>query len=101
MQQPRAVMADQANTDIAALQTEIKQLRADFAKMAGTMSEIAGDGVAGAVRQGEVSADKVWTELKRQADSVSREIEQRPVAAALTAFGAGALLGLLLNRHRS
>jgi ElaB/YqjD/DUF883 family membrane-anchored ribosome-binding protein len=101
MQQPKAVMADQANTDIAALQTEIKQLRADFAKMAGTMSEIAGDGVAGAEQQGEASTDKVWTEVKRQADSVSREIEQRPVAAALTAFGAGALLGLFLNRHRS
>ena len=72
-----------------------------FARMAGTMSEIAGDDAGGAAQQAEASTDKVWTEVKRQADSVSREIEQRPVAAALTAFGAGALLGLLLNRHRS
>ena len=94
-------MADEPNADIAALQTEITQLRADFARMAGTMSEIAGDGLAGAGEQGEASTDKLWTEVKRQADSMTREIEQRPVVAALTAFGAGALLGLLLNRHRS
>jgi ElaB/YqjD/DUF883 family membrane-anchored ribosome-binding protein len=79
-------MADHATSGIAALQTEIKQLRADFARM-----EL----------QAEPSIDKVWTEVKRHADSVSREIEQRPVAAAPTAFGAGALLGLLLTRHRS
>jgi ElaB/YqjD/DUF883 family membrane-anchored ribosome-binding protein len=101
MQQPRAVRAEKANSDIAELQAELDQLRADFGKMAGTMSEIASDSVAGAGQQVETAADKVWTEVKRHADSVSREIEQRPVAAALTAFGAGALLGLLLNRHRT
>jgi ElaB/YqjD/DUF883 family membrane-anchored ribosome-binding protein len=93
-------MADEPNTDIAALQTEIKQLRTDFAKVAGTMREIASNSVAGAGHQVEAATDRVWTEVKRQADGVSREIEQNPIAAALTAFSAGVLLGLLLNRHR-
>ncbi len=93
-------MADQPNTDIAALQSEIKQLRADFAKIAGTMREIASNSVVGAGQQAQASTEKVWTEVKRQADSVTREIEERPIAAALTAFGSGILLGLLLNRHR-
>ena len=48
----------------------------------------------------QASTEKVWTEVKRQAGSVGREIEDRPITAVLTAFGAGVLLGLLLNRHR-
>ena len=93
-------MADQTNTDIAALQTEIKQLRADIGKIAGTISDLASNSVAEAGQQAQASTEKVWTEVKRQAGSVGREIEDRPIAAVLTAFGAGALLGLLLNRHR-
>ena len=100
MQQPRAVMADEPTAEIAELQTEIKQLRADFAKIAGTMREITSNRVAGAGQQVQDSTDKVWAEVKRQAESVTREIEERPVASALTAFSAGILLGLLLNRHR-
>jgi ElaB/YqjD/DUF883 family membrane-anchored ribosome-binding protein len=93
-------MADQPNTDIAALQTEIKQLRADFAKIAGTISDIASNSLTAAGQQAQASTEKVWTEVRRQADSVSREIEQRPIAAALTAFSAGVLLGLLFAGRR-
>jgi ElaB/YqjD/DUF883 family membrane-anchored ribosome-binding protein len=93
-------MADQTSADIAGLQTDIKQLRADFAKIAGTMRDLASNSVAGAGQQVHASTEKVWSEVKRQADSVSQEIEQRPLAAALTAFGAGVLLGLLLNSRR-
>jgi ElaB/YqjD/DUF883 family membrane-anchored ribosome-binding protein len=95
-------MADQlTSTDVAALQTEIKQLRADFAKIAGTLRDFAGNSVVEAEQQVQASTEKVWTEVKRQAGSVGREIEDRPVAAALTAFGAGILLGLLLNGRRT
>jgi ElaB/YqjD/DUF883 family membrane-anchored ribosome-binding protein len=90
------MMADQNNADIAALQTDIKQLRTDFAKVAGTMRDLAGNSVAGA----EASADKVWTEAKRHAQNVSREIEERPIASALTAFATGIILGLLLSGRR-
>ncbi len=93
-------MADQTNKDIAALQTEIKQLRDDIAKIAGTMRDIASNSVAEAGQQVQASTETFWTEVKRQAGSVGREIEDRPVAAALTAFGAGVLLGLLLNGRR-
>ena len=90
----------QPNADVAALQTEIKQLRADFAKIAGTLHDLASHGVASAGQQVQASTDKVWSEVKRQTDSLRGEIEQNPIAAALAAFSAGILLGLLLNRHR-
>jgi hypothetical protein len=91
-------MADKTNADIAALHTEIKQLRADFAEIAETIRDIAS--VAGARQPGQTPSEKVWTEVKRQAGSVGWEIEEKPIAAALTAFGAGVLLGLLLNARR-
>jgi ElaB/YqjD/DUF883 family membrane-anchored ribosome-binding protein len=93
-------MADQTNADIAALQTDIKQLRTDFAKIAGTMRELASNSVAGAEEKVAASADKVWTEAKRHAQTVGREIEERPIASALTAFATGIILGLLLSGRR-
>lgn len=94
-------MADETtNPDIAALQTEIKQLQADFAKIAGTIRDIASNSVTGAGQQVQASSEKVWTEVKRQAGNVSREIEDRPLASALSAFCAGVFLGLLLNGRR-
>ena len=97
-------MVDQpitANTDITALQTDIKQLRADFAKIAGTIRDLATNSVTEAGQQAQLSTEKAWTEVKRQAGNVTREIEDRPVASALTAFCAGMLLGLLLNGRRA
>lgn len=71
----------------------IKQLRADFAKIAGTMRELASNSVAEAEDRVAASADKVWTEAKRHVQTVGREIEERPIASALTAFATGIILG--------
>jgi ElaB/YqjD/DUF883 family membrane-anchored ribosome-binding protein len=94
-------VADQPKPDVAALQTDIEQLRTDFTKLAETMRGMVGNGVAGEGHQLQTSTDKVWTEVKRHVGSVSREIEEKPVASALTGFGVGILLGLLLNRRRA
>ncbi|HEV2334827.1 MAG TPA: hypothetical protein VGS13_04985 [Stellaceae bacterium] len=99
-------MAEKANAEIAALEAEIQQLRADFAKLNDTMSGIAMNGVAGTPNgvagTGEpyASAEKIWSEVQRQAGSLGREIEERPIAAAFTAFGAGLFLGRLLTARR-
>ncbi len=92
-------MAEKANAEIAALEAEIQQLRADFAKLTDTMSEMATNGVDG-TGEPYASAEKVWSEVQRQAGSLGREIEERPIAAALTAFGAGLFLGRLLTARR-
>ena len=92
-------MVNQATPDIAALRTEIKQLQADLARIDGTMREIAGHEVTGEGQQAQASAEKIWTEVKRQAGNLSQEIEGNPIASALAAFGAGSLLGRLLHRR--
>jgi ElaB/YqjD/DUF883 family membrane-anchored ribosome-binding protein len=91
-------MATQTDDDLAALQAEIQQLRADFIKIAGRIGDASRNGLAEAM-DAEVSAEKVWTEIKRHAESVGRGIEERPIAAAFAAFGVGTLLGLLLSRR--
>ncbi len=93
-------MAHQTDRDLAALQTEIKQLRTDFAKVAGTIRDVSRNGLAKAVGDTAASTDKVWSEVKRQGLSVGQAIQERPVAAALAAFATGALLSLLLKRSR-
>jgi ElaB/YqjD/DUF883 family membrane-anchored ribosome-binding protein len=94
-------VADQSKPDVAVLQAEIKQLRTDFAKFSETMQDIVNNGGVEGGEQLQASTEKILTEVKRHAGNVGREIEEKPVASALTAFGAGILLGLLLNRRRA
>jgi ElaB/YqjD/DUF883 family membrane-anchored ribosome-binding protein len=46
------------------------------------------------------ASGKIWGEVRRQAQQVSQEIEQRPFISALAAFATGLLLGVLLNARR-
>ena len=93
-------MADETDTDIAALQTEIKQLRSDLAKIMETIRDAVSNGIAGVEEKVQASAQKVWADVRRQAHNVGREIEERPITLVLTAFATGMVLGLFLSRRR-
>ena len=93
-------MANSIEPDIATLQTDIKQLRTDIAKMTTTMRDVAGKSIAQVGDKAQVSAEKVWVEVKRQAQHVGQEIRDRPLTATLAAFGTGLVLGLLLSVRR-
>ena len=93
-------MAATVQPDLATLQADIAQLRADFAKITTDMRSFAADNMARAGGQAQVSAEKMWGEVKRQAQSVGQEIEERPFASALAAFSTGLMLGMLLNGRK-
>ncbi|HVC53426.1 MAG TPA: hypothetical protein VND87_15515 [Stellaceae bacterium] len=93
-------MAVSEQPDIVTLQADVQTLRTDFAKLAADLREIAGSGIARAQTQAQDSADRVWSGVKRQAEQVGHEIEERPVMSALAAFGTGLILGMLLNSRR-
>jgi ElaB/YqjD/DUF883 family membrane-anchored ribosome-binding protein len=93
-------MAAPIETDFTTLQTDIQQLRADFAKMTADMRSMASNGMAQAGGKAQESAEKMWGEVRRQAQQVGQEIEERPFASALAAFSTGLLLGMLLNARR-
>ena len=51
-------MAAPSEPDIATLQADIQQLRADFAKMATTMRDVAGSGIVKVGDKAQASAEK-------------------------------------------
>jgi ElaB/YqjD/DUF883 family membrane-anchored ribosome-binding protein len=93
-------MATSVQPDVSTLQADIQQLRADFAKITADMRDIAGNGVARAGGRAQESAEKMWGEVKRQAQQVGHEIEEKPFASALAAFASGLVLGMLVNARR-
>lgn len=93
-------MAESMDTDFAALQADMQQLRADFTKMTTDVRNLANSGYAQASGMAQESAEKVWGEVRRQAQNVTQEIEERPFASALVAFSTGLILGMLLNGRR-
>ncbi len=93
-------MAAPIENDFATLQSDLAKLRDDFAKMTTDMRDIASNRVTQAKGQAQESAEKMWGEVRRQAQSVGQEIEERPYASALASFATGLLLGMLLNSRR-
>ena len=93
-------MAASMETDLATLQADIQQLRTDFAKMTSDMRNMASNGYAQASDKAQESAEKMWGEVRRQAQSVTKEIEERPFASALASFATGLVLGMLLHGRR-
>ncbi|HVH81788.1 MAG TPA: hypothetical protein VM782_20465 [Stellaceae bacterium] len=93
-------MAASMENDLATLQQDIQQLRADFSKMTTDIRNIASSGYSQATGIAQESADKMWGEVRRQAENVTQEIEERPFASALVAFATGLVLGMLLNGRR-
>lgn len=93
-------MAASVQPDLATLQADIAQLRADFAKITTDMKDYAANGMSRAGGQAQVSAEKMWDEVRHKAQQVGHEIEERPFASALAAFSTGLLLGMLLNGRR-
>ncbi len=95
-----SAMAAATEPDLATLQGDIQQLRADFAKMTATMRDMSVGGISKAGERAQLSAEKMWGEVKRQAEQVGHEIEERPFTSALAAFSTGLILGMLLNARR-
>jgi ElaB/YqjD/DUF883 family membrane-anchored ribosome-binding protein len=92
--------------EIDALKSSLKDLRGDISDL---LSHALGLGRGGAHAARDTAADAVeqfkakFTDLRsRGEDQVAafeRQIEQRPLSAALIAFGAGFLAGMLLSRR--
>jgi ElaB/YqjD/DUF883 family membrane-anchored ribosome-binding protein len=93
-------MAASTESDFATLQADIAQLRADFGKMTTDIRAIASNGVNQASGKAQESAEKMWDEVRRKAQNVTQEIEERPLASALASFATGLVLGMLLNARR-
>lgn len=92
-------MSQTTETDIEALKAEMKKLRDDFAKIAELLKATARHGSADAADMIRDKAERHWNDAKNTAQNVFREMEERPVQSALSIFGIGVLLGLLVGRR--
>lgn len=92
-------MNQTTETDIEALKAEMKKLRDDFAKIAELLKATARHGSADAAEMIREKAEQHWSEAKNTAQNVFKEMEDRPVQSALTIFGIGVVLGLLVGRR--
>ena len=92
-------MSDTTEANMQALQAELKVLRADFARIGELVKDTARHGSTDAAERLRETAERGWTEAQRTAQSLMKEMEERPIGSALTIFGIGVLLGMLLARR--
>jgi ElaB/YqjD/DUF883 family membrane-anchored ribosome-binding protein len=85
--------------DFEALAAELKQLRADFARLGEVLESTARNAGNDAWKQARETGEKAWSETRQRSEDLVHMIEARPIASAAWAFGIGALLGILLRRN--
>ncbi|HVB15034.1 MAG TPA: hypothetical protein VNF04_00715 [Stellaceae bacterium] len=86
--------------EVTALKSEIERLQADLDAAVDKMRGMDGDKWSNGHDSTLASAEKMWTEVKRQAQQVGHEIEERPLVSAITALGAGIAIGMLFGGRR-
>ncbi len=94
------IVSNGTESDIKTLRAEMAQLRDDLAKISDTMQGAIRHGGAEAMQKAQHSAHQAQEKAKRATQSVVEEIEERPVTAALAAFSAGLVLGMLFSARR-
>ena len=94
-------MSSGTESDIAALRSELAQLRTDFAKVAGTLQDLTRHGKAEAAAKTHDSAQHLREAVTRQSQNIAQIIEEQPITSALTTFAVGMVLGSLVGGRRS
>jgi len=88
------------DADIQALRAELKNLRADFAKITEILKDTARHRGAEAADKIRETAERGWSDAKGTAQTVIEEMEERPLGTAMVVFVAGMLFGLLVGGRR-
>lgn len=94
-------MSNGTSADIQTLQAEMNQLRTDFGKLSETLRDLVRHGGEETAAKARESGERIWAETKRNARSVSQEIEEKPITAAVAAFSVGVILGMLFGSRRA
>jgi ElaB/YqjD/DUF883 family membrane-anchored ribosome-binding protein len=87
--------------DIKTLRSELTQLREDMAKISETFQALARHGAMDAMGKIKDSTEDLREHVKRKTENITQQIEEKPVAAALTSFAVGIALGALFGGRRA
>jgi ElaB/YqjD/DUF883 family membrane-anchored ribosome-binding protein len=88
-------------SEIETLRTEIRQLQVNLANLTDSVRGVVRAGSAEAIDRVNDNAEKAWSEVKGMAEGLTRQVEERPVTAMISAFSIGMLLGLLFTNRRA
>jgi hypothetical protein len=83
--------------ELTTLQHNIERLQAGLNTTIERLRQLDGGNLANGHDSSLATAEKWWTDMKQQAQQIGHEIEERPLASAMTAFGAGIALGLVIG----
>ena len=92
-------MATATVPEVTELRIEIERLQSDLKATIEKVRELSGEWANGH-DSALATAERMWLEVKRQAQQVGQEIEERPLVSAVTAFGAGVAIGMLFGGRR-
>lgn len=87
-------------SEIEGLRTEIRRLQADLSGLTDSVRGIVRAGKAEAVDRVSDTAGKAWSEAKGLTEGLSKQIEEKPLTALVSAFSIGMLLGMLFSGRR-
>ena len=93
-------MATAIAPEMTALQGEIERLQANLDATVKKMRDLRVGQLSNGQDSTLAQVDRMWSEVKRQAQQVGHEIEERPLISTATALGAGIALGLLFGARR-
>ncbi len=91
-------MLNNTESDLKALRAELAQLRTDLTGITETLQSLARHGVDDFKRKARNSTENLQDEISRHAETITKQIEEKPVAASAVSFVVGLLLGLLVSR---
>ena len=92
-------MSTTADIDAKKLQAELAQLREDVSRLVDTLGGAARANGASTFANAKARAGEFQDDIKDKIESLTKQIEDKPVASSLTAFFIGILLGMIFSRR--
>lgn len=86
--------------DVDKLKSDMDELRKDVASIAEALKELGTEKGREAFARAEEIGERARRRASAAEERVSHEIEERPFASVLTAFGVGFVIGKLLDSGR-
>lgn len=98
-------MANEAiNKEMEQLRNDMAGLRSDLSSLVETVRDLSQEKGQAAYQRAKArvrdTGDYVQEELSDMHESIGRQVEERPMTSLLVTFGAGFLVGMLLDRRR-
>ncbi len=85
------------SSDIARLRSDLEQIRRDLAAIGGTVKELSAVKGQEARARAEALRERALRRASAAEERLGQEINERPLASVLTAFGIGFVIGKLLD----